>query len=119
VETGTPTIVVIHSVGPIILEKILALKNVIAIVWAGLPGQESGNALVDILFGDVSPSGRLPFTIAKKETDYGTAIATGGIDNFSEGIFIDYRNFDKAGIEPRYSFGFGLCKFSLPSPISG
>jgi beta-glucosidase len=115
-STGIPTIVVIHSVGPIILEKILALKNVIAIVWAGLPGQESGNALVDILYGDISPSGHLPFTIAKQESDYGIAVAKGGIDNFKEGLYIDYRNFDKAGITPRYEFGFGLCKFPPPLP---
>lgn len=36
------TIVVIHSVGPLILERILASPNVVAIVWAGIPGQESG-----------------------------------------------------------------------------
>lgn len=41
------TVVVVHSVGPIILEPIVALPNVVAIVWAGLPGQESGNALVE------------------------------------------------------------------------
>ena len=40
----------------------------------GLPGQESGNSLVDVLFGDVNPSVKLIYTIAKKETDYGTEI---------------------------------------------
>jgi beta-glucosidase len=106
-----PTIVVIHSVGPVILEKILAEPNVKAIVWAGLPGQESGNALVDILYGDASPSGKLPYTIAKQEADYGTTIQAKGKDDFKERIYIDYRQFDKAGIEPRYAFGYGLCKF--------
>ncbi|KAF7854757.1 hypothetical protein EAF04_010325 [Stromatinia cepivora] len=101
------TIVVIHSVGPLILESILALPNVIAIIWAGLPGQESGNALVDILYGSVSPSGKLPYTIAKSQVDYGTAIANGD-DNFSEGLFIDYRHFDQAGLTPRFEFGYGL-----------
>ncbi|TLD20875.1 hypothetical protein E2P81_ATG08539 [Venturia nashicola] len=118
--TGTPTIVVIHSVGPIILEKILAEKNVIAVVWAGLPGQESGNSLVDVLYGDTSPSGKLPFTIAKREQDYGVAIAKGGVDDFKEGLYIDYRNFDKAGITPRYEFGYGLSytKFTHTPPKS-
>lgn len=115
--TGTPTIVVIHSVGPIIIEKILAEKNVVGIVWAGLPGQESGNSLADILYGDVSPSGKLPFTIAKKELDYGTAIIKGSVDDFKEGLYIDYRNFDKANITPRYEFGYGLCGF-FPPPLS-
>ncbi|EDN91985.1 hypothetical protein SS1G_07847 [Sclerotinia sclerotiorum 1980 UF-70] len=106
------TIVVIHSVGPLILESILALPNVIAIIWAGLPGQESGNALVDILYGSVSPSGKLPFTIAKTQSDYGTAIANGD-DNYSEGLFIDYRHFDQAGLTPRYEFGYGLSYSSF------
>jgi beta-glucosidase len=110
------TIVVIHSVGPVILETILALPNVIAVVWAGLPGEESGNGLVDILYGSTSPSGKLPYTIAKKASDYGTVITTGD-DNYAEGLFIDYRHFDQANITPRYEFGYGLCKFISP-PIT-
>ncbi|RFU35213.1 hypothetical protein B7463_g1094, partial [Scytalidium lignicola] len=101
------TIVVIHSVGPLILETILALPNVVAVVWAGIPGQESGNGLVDVLYGSTAPSGKLPYTIAKAQADYGTAIANGD-DNFSEGLYVDYRHFDNAGITPRYEFGFGL-----------
>ncbi|KAI1432902.1 glycoside hydrolase family 3 protein [Xylaria sp. CBS 124048] len=100
-------IVVVHTVGPIILETILAEPNVKAIVWAGLPSQENGNALVDVLYGDTTPSGKLTYTIAKAESDYGTTI-TGSDDNFTEGLFIDYRHFDHADIEPRYEFGFGL-----------
>lgn len=102
------TIVVIHSVGPIILERILAQENVIAVVWAGLPGQESGNALVDILYGLYSPSGKLPYTIAKDESDY-PAMVVPADDNYSEGLYVDYRHFDKYNIEPRYEFGYGLC----------
>ncbi|KAK4156122.1 beta-glucosidase cel3A [Chaetomidium leptoderma] len=101
------TIVVVHSVGPVILETILATPGVRAVVWAGLPSQENGNALVDILYGLTSPSGKLVYTIAKRAEDYGTAVVRGD-DNFSEGLFVDYRHFDKANIEPRYEFGFGL-----------
>lgn len=108
-------IVVVHSVGPVILETILAQPNVKAIVWAGLPSQENGNALVDILYGATAPSGKLPYTIAKSAGDYGTTISQGD-DRFAEGLFIDYRHFDKANIAPRYEFGYGLCKLSL-SPI--
>lgn len=102
------TIVVVHSVGPIILETILATPGVRAVVWAGLPSQENGNALVDILYGLTSPSGKLVYTIAKRAEDYGTSIVPGD-DNFEEGLFIDYRHFDNANIEPRFEFGFGLC----------
>ncbi|GAW26211.1 putative glycoside hydrolase family 3 protein [Rosellinia necatrix] len=100
-------IVVVHSVGPVILETILAQPNVKAVVWAGLPSQENGNALVDVLYGDTAPSGKLPYTIAKSASDYGISIARGD-DSFPEGLFVDYRHFDKANIAPRYEFGFGL-----------
>jgi beta-glucosidase len=63
----------------------------------GLPGQEGGNGITDVLFGDVNPSGRLPFTMAKSTSDYSTSIATGsGIVQipYSEGLFIDYFHFD-------------------------
>ncbi|KAH7316988.1 glycoside hydrolase family 3 protein [Stachybotrys elegans] len=100
-------VVVVHSVGAIILERILALPNVKAIVWAGLPSQESGNALVDVLYGDTNPSGKLVYTIARSASDYNAKVSRGD-DNYSEGLFIDYRHFDNAGITPRYEFGFGL-----------
>lgn len=106
------TIVVVHSVGPVILESILALDGVKAVVWAGLPSQESGNALVDILYGSTSPSGKLPYTIAKSESDYGTSISSAD-DDYAEGLYIDYRHFDHADITPRYEFGFGLCKSNI------
>lgn len=111
-------IVVIHSVGPVIFEKFIDIPNVKAVLLANLPGQESGNSLVDILFGDINPSGRLPYTIAKKEEDYGPgskikylptpAEGLSPQQNFSEGLYIDYRHFDKQGIAPRFEFGFGL-----------
>jgi beta-glucosidase len=103
------TIVVVHSVGPLVLESILSHSGVKAIVWAGLPGEESGNGLADILFGNTSPSGKLVYTIAKQTSDYGTSVVS-GTDSYPEGLYIDYRHFDKANIEPRYEFGFGLCK---------
>lgn len=49
------------------------LKNVTGIIFANLPGEQTGPAIVDVLFGDVNPSGRLPFTIGKvtpNKSDY-------------------------------------------------
>lgn len=120
------TVVVVHSVGPVLMENWVDIPGVKAVVMAHLPGQESGNAIVDILFGDVNPSGRLPYTIAKKEADYGpgSKILTFPNNpipqqNFSEGLYIDYRHFDKKSIEPRFEFGFGLsyATFHLSSLI--
>lgn len=88
--------------------------NVTAVLFAGLPGQESGHSLVSVLYGDVNPSGRLPYTVAKKESDYGALLNSSvstdyfAEDNFTEGLYIDYRAFDRLGIKPRFEFGFGL-----------
>ncbi|KAH6618742.1 glycoside hydrolase superfamily [Boeremia exigua] len=111
-------VVVVHTVGPVILEEFIDIPNVKAVLIANLPGQESGNAIVDVLFGDVNPSGRLPYTIAKKEEDFGPdskvkyfPSPSDGLapqQNFSEGLYIDYRYFDKQKIAPRYEFGYGL-----------
>ncbi|KAK4627434.1 putative beta-glucosidase M [Fulvia fulva] len=108
------TIVVIHSAGIRVVDEWIDHPNVTAVIYGLLPGQDTGNSIVDILYGDVSPSGRLPFTVAKKEKDYGdllnSTISSGPFpqDNFTEGLYIDYRHFDKYNITPRYEFGFGL-----------
>jgi len=52
------------------MESWITHDNVTAVLIAHLPGQESGNAIVDVLFGDVNPSGKLPYTIAMKEDNY-------------------------------------------------
>jgi hypothetical protein len=109
------TIVVVHAIGPVILERWIDLDGVKAVILANLPGQESGNALVDILFGDENPSGKLPYTVGRGEEDYGPGTevmyfpyATIPQQNLSTGFYIDYRHFDKYNVTPRYEFGFGL-----------
>jgi beta-glucosidase len=110
-----PVVVVLHAIGPVLVESFADNPNVKGIILANLPGQESGNALVDILFGEVNPSGHLPYTIGKSLEDYGpSALILSNADtlvpqqNFSEGSLIDYRHFDFYEIAPRYEFGFGL-----------
>jgi beta-glucosidase-like glycosyl hydrolase len=112
---GGPTVVVIHSVGAVLLNQTADLPEVKAILFAHLPGQESGNALVDVLFGKVDASGRMPYTIGNNLADYGPGAPVMYYPNhlvpqadFKEGLYIDYRHFDKEGIEPTYPFGFGL-----------
>lgn len=56
-----------------------------------MPGQETGNAITDVLFGDVNPSGKLPFTINYEESQYAAGISLSGEVNYAEGLFVDYK----------------------------
>lgn len=109
------TIVVIHSVGPVLVDKFYEHPNITAILWAGLPGQESGNSLADVLYGRVNPSGKTPFTWGKTREAYGPPLLTEANNgngapqtDHTEGVFIDYRHFDKTNQTPIYEFGHGL-----------
>ncbi|KAF1913850.1 beta-glucosidase 2 precursor [Ampelomyces quisqualis] len=107
-------IVVVHTVGPILMEEWHDLPSVKAVLFAHLPGQEAGKSLMEVLYGDVSPSGHLPYTLPKSEGDYPESVGLTGYqigqpqDTFTEGLYIDYRHFHKANIVPRYAFGHGL-----------
>ena len=109
------TILVIHSTGPVLIGNYSSNPNITAILWAGVPGEQSGNSIADVLYGRVNPAAKLPFTMAETREDYGTDIlyvpneGTGAPQtNFSEGVFIDYRALDRANATPVYEFGFGL-----------
>ncbi|KAG6980877.1 putative beta-glucosidase M [Fusarium oxysporum f. sp. conglutinans] len=111
------TMVVIHNAGPTLVEAYADHPNITAIIYAHLPGQDSGRALVSLLYEDENFSGKLPYTIAKKESDYGQLLdpvqPTGAYklypqSNFTEGTNVDYRHFEASRIIPRYEFGFGL-----------
>lgn len=114
------TIVVLHNAGIRIVDTWIDNPNVTAVIYGHLPGQDSGRALVSILWGDVSPSGKMPYTVARNESDYGAILAPVPVgangseyqlfpqDNFSEGVYVDYRAFDANNIQPRFEFGYGL-----------
>jgi beta-glucosidase len=87
--------------------------QVSAVLFGGLPGQEEGDALADVLFGDVNPSGKLPMTLGNASGDYpaSTAAQFPGVDGvviYSEGFLVGYRWFDAHGITPLFPFGHGL-----------
>ena len=109
------TIVVLHTVGPVLLGNYSSNPNITAILWAGIPGEQSGNSIADVLYGRVNPGAKLPFTMAESREDYGTDLlyipneGSGAPQvSFTEGVFIDYRAFDEQNIQPVYEFGFGL-----------
>ncbi|KAK6863554.1 beta-glucosidase [Apiospora arundinis] len=110
------TIVVVHAAGVRLVDQWIEHPNVTAAVIAHLPGQDSGLALVKLLYGEAGFSGKLPYTLARNESDYGAAYAPCRPEkddknlqcDFAEGVYVDYRHFDQANIAPRFEFGFGL-----------
>ncbi|KAF4124877.1 beta-glucosidase [Geosmithia morbida] len=111
------TVVVIHAAGARLVDQWIEHPNVTATIIAHLPGQDSGPALVKLLYGEAEFSGRLPYTVARNESDYGQVLEPCGRGppnasdpqcDFDEGSYIDYRAFDAKGIQPRFEFGFGL-----------
>lgn len=90
--------------------------KVSAIVYVPYCGEQVGNGLADILFGNASPSGKLATTWPKSVKDFpkgsiftGEGFSKAGVANvYSEGIFVGYRYFDTKKIEPAYPFGYGL-----------
>lgn len=111
------TIVVMHGGGVADMQP--WAKKVGATLQAWFPGQQGGQALAEILYGKVNPSGKLPVTIDKKIEDnpsyasYPDPAAYRG-DNaltemtYSEGLYLGYRGYDKKHAKPLYPFGFGL-----------
>jgi hypothetical protein len=68
------TMVFIHSTGVRLVDRWIDHLNITAVIFAHLPGQYSGNSLTETVYGRQSPSGRLPFTVAKNESDYGSLL---------------------------------------------
>ncbi|WP_243719240.1 glycoside hydrolase family 3 C-terminal domain-containing protein [Actinomadura sp. 7K534] len=105
------TIVVLNTGGPVLTPWAGQVKG---IVEAWYPGQEAGNALARVLYGDVDPGGRLPVTFPVNENDAPTSgnpaqyPGTNQNVTFSEGVMVGYRHYDSNGIAPRFPFGHGL-----------
>ncbi len=94
------------------------IDHVRALVWTFFPGQEGTQALMEILTGVRSPSGKLPFTIARRWEDYpayGNYPGEGKKVEYLEELLVGYRHFDTKKIETHFPFGFGLSytTFSL------
>jgi beta-glucosidase len=105
------TIVILNSGGNVDMHQ--WLHKVPALLHAWYPGQEGGNALADILFGDINPSAKLPVTFEARKQDspaydfYPFADGSGRV-RYGEGIYVGYRGYDHFGIAPLFPFGFGL-----------
>jgi len=103
------TIVVLNNGTPVDMRP--WIDQVPGLLEAWYPGQEGGNAIASILFGDVNPSGKLPTTLGARREDYPDFGNFPGVKNrvaYQEGIYVGYRHFDKENIAPLFPFGFGL-----------
>lgn len=102
------TIVVMNAGSPVSMPW---ADDVAAILQYWYPGQEGGNALADVLFGDVNPSGKLPTTHPYRLQDSPSYInfpGENGKVQYGEGIFVGYRYYDKKELPVRFPFGYGL-----------
>jgi beta-glucosidase len=125
------TVVVLKTGSPVLMPWV---EQVPAILEAWYPGEEDGNAVAAVLFGDFNPSGKLPITFPKSLEDVPASTAEqypgtgpvvpyknaefdvsakappgpGGLAHYSEGVFVGYRHYDAKGIAPLFPFGHGL-----------
>ncbi len=107
-EANPNTVVVLHNGSPVEMPWIDKVKGV---VEAYLGGQAVGAAVVSVLYGDVNPSGHLAETFPLKLEDNSSYLSYGGekdVDNYTEGIFVGYRYYDKKKMEVLFPFGHGL-----------
>lgn len=96
------TMVIINNVGVRLVDAWIEHINITAVIFGHLPGQDSGRVLVELMYGRQSFSGRLPYTVAKQESDYGDmpdpVVPSEKTPyypqiNFTEGVYIDYKPF--------------------------
>ena len=104
------TIVVLDTGGPVLMPWI---DQVAGVLEAWYSGQEDGNAIAAILYGDVNPGAKLPLTIPRTATKVPTASkeqwpGVGGHSQYTEKLNVGYRWYDATNTDPLFPFGFGL-----------
>ncbi|MBC7879090.1 MAG: glycoside hydrolase family 3 C-terminal domain-containing protein [Anaerolineales bacterium] len=114
VVAANPNTIVVLNVGSPV--EMPWADQVPAILQLWYNSQEQGNALSDVLFGDVNPSGKLPTTFPVRLEDNPAYInypGENGKVHYGEGIFVGYRYYDKKKVEPLFPFGHGLSYTSF------
>jgi len=107
-EVSPATVVVVNAGSPVAMPWV---DDVSAVLMAWFPGQEMGNALVDVLSGAEEPQGRLPVTFPARMVDTPASEhhpGRNGVANYLEGRLMGYRWYDTVGRAPQFPFGFGL-----------
>ena len=106
-EKNENVIVIINSPGPVNLPWLNKIKG---LIMSGFGGAESGNGIVDVLFGDYNPSGHLPYVWGELE-NYPSQIKLFSNPteyNYNEGVFVGQRYFDKNNKTYYFPFGYGI-----------
>jgi beta-glucosidase len=116
VSANPKTVAVFMGGGAVEMEP--WLQKIPALLYAWYPGMEGGNALARVLFGDVSPSGKLPCTFPKRLEDLPAHAlhaypGSNGIVDYAEDLLVGYRWFDTKKVEPLFPFGYGLSYTSF------
>lgn len=110
IEQANPhTIVVLNTGDPVTMTKWIGKTPALVDMWFG--GQEGGNAIASILFGEANPSGKLPVSFPKRWEDSPAFGHYPGVNlkvEYGEGIYVGYRYYDTKDVEPQFPFGFGL-----------
>lgn len=109
-QANPHTIVVLNTGSPVLMPW---LSQVAGVAEAWYPGQEDGNAIASVLFGEVNPSGKLPVTFPRSESATPTSTpeqfpGVNGQVHYSEGLDVGYRGYQAKGIAPLFPFGYGL-----------
>ncbi|MDO4180129.1 MAG: glycoside hydrolase family 3 C-terminal domain-containing protein [Bacteroidales bacterium] len=110
-KSNTPVVAVVNAGGNVEMQH--WEPKVKSLLWAWYAGQEGGQAIAEVLFGDVNPSGKLPQTFEKNWADnpvYDSYYDPDGDKHveYMEGIFVGYRGYDKLKRDVQYPFGYGL-----------
>ncbi len=122
-EARPDAVIVIKAGSPVSMER--WMDSAKAIVWDWYSGMEGGNALAEVLFGKVNPSGKLPESIPCRLSDIRTVsleeypgvlltekekekMSAHLTECYQEGIFVGYRYYEKYGIPTQFCFGHGL-----------
>lgn len=116
VARANPHTIVVLNAGSAVLMP--WAQRVPAILEQWYNSQECGNALADVLFGDVNPSGKLPTTFPQRYEDnptYPYYPGEHGKAYYREGLFVGYRHYDAKGIVPIFPFGHGLSYTAFES----
>jgi beta-glucosidase len=109
------TVVVLNTGSAVTMPWLSQVKGVIE---AWYPGQDDGDEIAAVLFGDVNPSGKLPVTFPSSLAQVPASTAaqwpgTNGTVQYSEGVLVGYRWYATTGITPLFPFGYGLSYTSF------